>query len=747
MKGGTTVSRIGICAVAAALSLLFSLGMSMGTASSAAASSSQYIAVGAYQQTGTIPIDTTWKLAVDPLTNELFDSGYEVDAATGSVLTTALNAFTYSGTAVVDPNTGIAYESLPYPETIQAVNVATDQVQAVLVPAAEPGALAINSKTDTLYSTTTSPGCGISVWNLSGGADLPSAEIPLNSCSWTGPTGMAVNEQADLLYVLGNGDLLAISGSTNSIVASIPLPPGSTGGFVTYNPDTNEIYVGGAGGSPIIFDASTFQQIGTLGVQIGDNLVVDPSTDLMFSAVPLSSPSSFGLSVINGATNEVLQTIPVAPKSMAPSGYNYVAVNSETHAVYVSNNGNSVIDVFTPVRQAQNITLTSSMPSSVTVGSVDTLSGTGGQSGNPVTFSIDPSSTSGCGISGPTVTFNSPAGTCVIDANQAGDQLYMPAPQVQQSVAVTPEIASFSPTGATFGARIQAYGAGFTDATSVTVDGIPAQYTVASDTALSLVVPPGAMSGPITVTAGGETGSSVATVTVDPAVGAIEGLPGSPAPVGTTVEASVSLKAPTNTTSVATWNWGDGTTSSGVVSGSAGVGAVMGSHSYTAAGVYPVSVTVTDSDGGVGTSMYSSDIVVYNPSAGFVTGGGWIDSPAGALAPQPGATGKASFGFVAAYRAGATVPTGNTEFQVRSGEFDFRSSAYQWLVVNHHGTNAQLKGTGMVNGSGSYTFMIWAAQGSPDTFRIQIINRSTGVVVYDNGGDQQIKAGEIMIHS
>ena len=41
-----------------------------------------------------------------------------------------------------------------------------------------------------------------------------------------------------------------------------------------------------------------------------------------------------------------------------------------------------------------------------------------------------------CAISGATVTFGQP-GRCVIDANQAGDARYQPAPQVQQVVVVT----------------------------------------------------------------------------------------------------------------------------------------------------------------------------------------------------------------------------------------------------------------------------------------------------------------------
>jgi hypothetical protein len=51
-----------------------------------------------------------------------------------------------------------------------------------------------------------------------------------------------------------------------------------------------------------------------------------------------------------------------------------------------------------------------------------------------VTFSLDGAS-SGCSLDGATVTFTG-AGTCVIDANQAGNTDYEVAAQVQQSVSV-----------------------------------------------------------------------------------------------------------------------------------------------------------------------------------------------------------------------------------------------------------------------------------------------------------------------
>ena len=66
------------------------------------------------------------------------------------------------------------------------------------------------------------------------------------------------------------------------------------------------------------------------------------------------------------------------------------------------------------------------------------------------------------------------------------------------------------------------------------------------------------------------------------------------------------------------------------------------------AGVYEVCVRGTDALDNVG-APECAFLVAYDPSGGFVTGGGWIDSPAGAYAPDPTLTGKANFGFVSKY--------------------------------------------------------------------------------------------------
>lgn len=162
-------------------------------------------------------------------------------------------------------------------------------------------------------------------------------------------------------------------------------------------------------------------------------------------------------------------------------------------------------------------------------------------------------------------------------------------------------------------------------------------------------------------------------------------------------------------------------------------------------GVYPVQIRSTNY---ADITNYSSIayLVIYDPNGGFVTGGGWINSPLGAYVANPSLSGKATFGFASKYQKGSSIPTGNTEFIFHAAGFNFKSTSYQWLIVNQGGTNAQFKGVGTINGGGSYNFMIWATDGSPDTLRIRITDMS-GVLIYDNGVQQALGGGSIVIHN
>ena len=254
---------------------------------------------------------------------------------------------------------------------------------------------------------------------------------------------------------------------------------------------------------------------------------------------------------------------------------------------------------------------------------------------------------------------------------------------------------------------------------------------------------------------------------VNPSVGPISALPSGPQPIGTTITFNASFTDPgTRDTHTALWSWDDGTTStcppntSGcTLNETNGSGTVTASHTFSAAGVYKITLTVTDDDGGSGESSYEY-VVIFDPSAGFVTGGGWIMSPLGASTLYPTATGKANFGFVSKYRRGSNTPEGQTEFQFKAGDINFHSSAYDFgsLVVSGH--KAQYKGSGALNGDPGYKFVLTAYDGQApggggvDRFRMKITKDD--VVIYDNrmGASDDIDSadplaisgGSIVIH-
>ena len=170
------------------------------------------------------------------------------------------------------------------------------------------------------------------------------------------------------------------------------------------------------------------------------------------------------------------------------------------------------------------------------------------------------------------------------------------------------------------------------------------------------------------------------------------------------------------------------------------------STSTLPAGIYTVTVYVKDDDNGEDQETATAYIVVYDPSAGFVTGGGWINSLPGAYRLDLSAGGKANFGFVSKYKKGMTVPDGNTEFQFHAGSLNFKSTAYEWLVVASY--KAQFKGVGTINGTGTYYFLLSAIDGQinggggADKFRMKIwrLNGTVEEVIYDNQLNAELDA-------
>jgi hypothetical protein len=210
-------------------------------------------------------------------------------------------------------------------------------------------------------------------------------------------------------------------------------------------------------------------------------------------------------------------------------------------------------------------------------------------------------------------------------------------------------------------------------------------------------------------------------------------------------------------------NWDDGNTTNPAVtpdSTPTTPGTCAQTHTYNAAGVYTITVTVCDNFSPQGCGSAQVMIVVYDASAGFITGGGWLNVDPGSYVANPALYGRANFGFNSQYKKGSTVPTGETEFQFQVGNFNFHSESYNWLVVS--GYKAQYKGTGTVNGVSGYEFTLTAYDGQIagagqtgyDRFRIKITknnvtvfdNRNGASMDMDSANPQNISGGSIVIH-
>jgi large repetitive protein len=185
------------------------------------------------------------------------------------------------------------------------------------------------------------------------------------------------------------------------------------------------------------------------------------------------------------------------------------------------------------------------------------------------------------------------------------------------------------------------------------------------------------------------------------------------------------------------WNI-DATNVSGTVNESAHT--ATATYTFSTPGVYLITLTVYDDDTGFGIANtfngLTAMVVIYDPTAGFVTGGGYV-TQTGSMVPNDAASvgAKANYGFNAKYKNANTLQ-GEVEFQFKPANINLHATSLDWLLVNTNVTpnRAQIQGSGTVNGVAGYGFLLTVTDGGQtDRFRMKIWNLTTPTVfIYDN---------------
>jgi hypothetical protein len=217
------------------------------------------------------------------------------------------------------------------------------------------------------------------------------------------------------------------------------------------------------------------------------------------------------------------------------------------------------------------------------------------------------------------------------------------------------------------------------------------------------------------------------------------------------------------------WNWGDGTTSPAVIAETNGSGAASGAHTYTKAGLYPVTLTVTDNDGAADTKVYQF-VYVFTPnpvsdnstasSGGEVppsrnemppsgTGGlietpnnvvsygsyvrcnGIFNVPAGALLAAPAASGLSPLSLLLEYKKGSVVPSGTVKFTLKTGALSYFAKKVSFLAIGQN--NIYFIASGQINKAGDFQcFGVLNKNESGQAYvRLQITDLASGAVVFD----------------
>ncbi|MDR2011930.1 MAG: Ig-like domain-containing protein [Rhodanobacter sp.] len=259
------------------------------------------------------------------------------------------------------------------------------------------------------------------------------------------PTGLPVTLTIDAASTSGctidttaTPAVVTFTGPAGTCIIDADQAGDTTYAAATQVQQTISVVNGGGGGTTS--QTVAFTSTAPTNPVVGDTYQVSATSTDTASGTPTGLAVDLAIDVAStsGCTIDTTATLAVVTFT-APTGSCIIDADQGGDATYAAaTQVQQTINVVSgggPI--PQTIAFTSTAPVGPAVGDTYTVIAIGGASGNPVVFSIDATSTAGaCTLTGSVVTFNVAGATCVIDANQAGDTTYAPAPQKQQFIQV-----------------------------------------------------------------------------------------------------------------------------------------------------------------------------------------------------------------------------------------------------------------------------------------------------------------------
>jgi large repetitive protein len=251
----------------------------------------------------------------------------------------------YDATGVAaDPATDTVYAALNNGHAVAVIDGATNTLTAQVGLPISPAFVAVDQAADTVYASGNS--IPAAVYVISGATNAVTATISLPSGAL--PDGAAVNPTTHMLYVAdpGEGAVVVINGSTDTVAATIPLEDSVTDPEpepmgLAVDEATDTIYVADANGDQVeVIDGATntlTDRIALPAASVPTDVAVDPAAGLVYVVEKGTAQAANGaIAVIDTATDSV---------STLVSGLNQpegVALDASTGTLYVTSSGGSV---------------------------------------------------------------------------------------------------------------------------------------------------------------------------------------------------------------------------------------------------------------------------------------------------------------------------------------------------------------------------------------------------------------------